>query len=134
MLGGGGQAPLCRREMGVLYALSMSIGKRLRQLRLKNSLTQEQVGKACEVTGGMVSQWESDMSTPPVDRVIKLRGQIEFSADWLLFGDAEADLRLRPNLRELLRIADRLPDNAIAKLTQEGNTYAELIEDAKGKT
>lgn len=134
MLNNKSQAPLYRREMGVLYALSMSIGKRLRQLRLKNSLTQEQVGKACEVTKGMVSQWESDMSTPPVDRVIKLRGQIEFSADWLLFGDAEADLRLRPNLRELLRIADRLPDNAIAKLTQEGNTYAELIEDAKGKT
>jgi transcriptional regulator with XRE-family HTH domain len=105
----------------------MSIGARLRQLRLDNRLTQEQVGEICDVTKSMVSQWESDESTPATDRLILLRRRIDFSIDWLLM-DGPAP---RPQTIALMRVAEKLPDYAVEKLTREGSSYAELIESAK---
>lgn len=105
----------------------MSIGARFRQLRLENKLTQEQVGEICDVSKSMVSQWESDESTPATDRLILLRKRIEFSIDWLLM-DGPAP---RPQTLALLRVAENLPDYAVEKLTREGSSYAELIESAK---
>lgn len=105
----------------------MSIGARFRQLRLDYKLTQEQVGEICDVSKSMVSQWESDESTPATDRLILLRKRIEFSLDWLLM-DGPAP---RPQTLALLRVAENLPDYAVEKLTREGSSYAELIESAK---
>jgi len=59
----------------------------MRQLRKENELSQEKFGDLCGVSKGMVSQWESDLVTPPVDRIILLRRHINFSTDWLLFGE-----------------------------------------------
>lgn len=121
------QAPLNHAGLDVLYFGRMSIGARFRQLRLENKLTQEQVGEICDVSKSMVSQWESDESTPATDRLILLRKRIEFSIDWLLM-DGPAP---RPQTLALLRMAENLPDYAVEKLTREGSSYAELIESAK---
>lgn len=70
----------------MLYAQAMSIGSRLRQLRQANKMSGQTFGEMCGVTKGMVSQWESDMSIPPVDRLIELHKRLDFSFDWLLNG------------------------------------------------
>lgn len=111
----------------MLYFRRMSIGDRLRQLRKDKGLTQEQVGEICDVTKSMVSQWESDESTPATDRLILLRQKIDFSIDWLLL-DGPAP---RPQELALMKVAQKLPDYAVEKLTREGGSYAELIESAK---
>lgn len=67
-----------------LYIAPMSIGARLRQIRLRNNLSGEKFGELCGVTKGMVSQWESDLITPPTDRLIELRKHLVFSFDELL--------------------------------------------------
>lgn len=121
------QATLNLADLDMLYFRRMSIGDRLRQLRKDKGLTQEQVGEICDVTKSMVSQWESDESTPATDRLILLRQKIDFSIDWLLL-DGPAP---RPQELALMKVAQKLPDYAVEKLTREGGSYAELIESAK---
>lgn len=117
----------------MLYSHRMSIGARLRQIRNQQKLSQDQIGEICEVSKGMVSQWESDTVTPPTDRIIKLQKQLNFSVDWLLFGDTPAEDRMRGKLRDLLKVAQNLPDYAVEKLTKEGGNYAEIIAEAKAE-
>lgn len=56
------------------------------EMRHRAGLSVEKFGEICGVTKGMVSQWEAGLSAPPVDRLIEMRAQIEFSFDWLLMG------------------------------------------------
>ena len=115
-----------------LYIQHMSIGARIRQLRLANKLSGQHFGEFCEVSKGMVSQWESDTATPGIERLLMLRQHLEFSLDWLLLGDVDYSIRtMRPTMKALLKVAEGLPDEAVAKLSQEGDTYTELIELAK---
>lgn len=67
----------------------MDIGTRFRQLRTHFKLSGEKVGAICGVTKGMVSQWESNISSPPTERLLALREKYPFSLDWLLTGDGE---------------------------------------------
>lgn len=114
----------------MLYSAPMTIGARLRQLRNKNKLSQEDIGDICGVSKAMVSQWESDLVTPPTDRLISLHKEVNFSADWLLFG-ADREEELNPPLRALLKVAESLPAYAVEKLAKEGSTYAELIKTSE---
>lgn len=79
----------------------------------------------------MISQWESDIGTPPTDRIIKLQKRLNFSVDWLLFGDTPPEERMRTPVRDLLKVAESLPDYAVSKLVNEGQTYAEIIAGTK---
>ncbi len=45
----------------------MKIGTKIKQLRLMNHLTQEELGDRCELTKGFISQLENDLTTPSID-------------------------------------------------------------------
>lgn len=113
----------------------MSIGSRLRQLRLKNRLTQEQVGEICGVTKGMISQWESGIATPPTDRLLELRKHLVFSLDWLMRGEGpveQTEYTIRdPKLIAICKImegkAEYVKDAAVKEIAQ----MVELVEHAR---
>lgn len=44
----------------------MNIGLRIKELRLKNSLTQEELADRCELTKGYISQLENDLTSPSI--------------------------------------------------------------------
>lgn len=44
----------------------MEIGIRIKELRLKNSLTQEELADRCELTKGYISQLENDLTSPSI--------------------------------------------------------------------
>ena len=44
----------------------MEIGLKIKQLRLKNSLTQEELADRCELTKGYISQLENDLTSPSI--------------------------------------------------------------------
>lgn len=44
----------------------MEIGLRIKELRLKNSLTQEELADRCELTKGYISQLENDLTSPSI--------------------------------------------------------------------
>lgn len=93
MLNPRSQAPLNPRCLGGLYHQSMTdqptIGSRLRLLRRHFKLSGDALGEICEVSKGMVSQWEQNTSTPTVDRLLMLRSKHRFSIDWVLTGEGE---------------------------------------------
>lgn len=44
----------------------MEIGLKIKELRLKNKLTQEELGDRCELTKGYISQLENDLTSPSI--------------------------------------------------------------------
>ncbi|NUU96725.1 helix-turn-helix transcriptional regulator [Marinitoga sp. 1138] len=45
---------------------------KLRELRLKNNMTQEELAKKINVARTTVTSWENEMSKPPLDKAIKI--------------------------------------------------------------
>jgi transcriptional regulator with XRE-family HTH domain len=122
------QAVLNLRCLAALYSCPMSTtGERLRQLRKQKNLTLEEIGEICDVSKGMVSQWENNIVTPPIERMILLRKRYHFKLDWLYCEDGE----FRPDIEALYAVAETLPVYAVAELTKEGNSFAKLIDAEK---
>ena len=44
----------------------MEIGIKIKELRLKNQLTQEELADRCELTKGYISQLENDLTSPSI--------------------------------------------------------------------
>ena len=44
----------------------MDIGKRIKQLRIKNNLTLEELASRCELTKGFLSQLERNLTSPSI--------------------------------------------------------------------
>lgn len=76
----------------------MTIGKRIRVLRQRNKLTQDQLGEMCDSTKGAVSQWESDTTMPAMRTLLLLNEKLEFSLDWLLLGVPDYTIAPAPSL------------------------------------
>ena len=67
----------------------MHMGPRLVQLRRRYRLNQSQLGELCGVTKAAVSQWETDVSTPEIEKLVRLRSKLDFSLYWLITGEEE---------------------------------------------
>ncbi len=50
----------------------MQIGEKIKRLRLKNSLTQEELANRCELSKGFISQLERDMTSPSIASLIDI--------------------------------------------------------------
>jgi len=49
-----------------LRRIIVDIGKKIRRLRIQNSLTQEELAERCELTKGFISQVERDLTSPSI--------------------------------------------------------------------
>ncbi len=50
----------------------MDIGKRIRELRIRNGLTQAELASRCELTKGFLSQLENDLATPSLPALMDI--------------------------------------------------------------
>lgn len=50
----------------------MEIGLRIKEMRLKNQLTQEELADRCELTKGYISQLENDLTSPSIATLIDI--------------------------------------------------------------
>ena len=50
----------------------MKIGEKIRRLRIKNSLTQEELADRCELTKGFISQVERDLTSPSIATLVDI--------------------------------------------------------------
>lgn len=50
----------------------MQIGEKIKTLRLKNALTQEELANRCELSKGFISQLERDMTSPSIASLVDL--------------------------------------------------------------
>lgn len=132
--------PKCQLQLnhsclGALYPARMSIGARFRQLRQHLGLSGEQIGEICGVTKGMVSQWESDVSTPPADRLIVLAERHDFSIDWVLRNKGsmiQIGLYVTdPKIMTAVRVMEPLPEYGKDQAVKDVVEVAELIARAQ---
>ncbi len=68
---------------------AMTIGQRIKKLRRKNNITQEQLAEYLNITPGAVSQWECDRVLPDLSQLPLLANILETSSDELLGIDVE---------------------------------------------
>ena len=64
----------------------MSIGDRIQSLRKSKGISQEELADKIGVSRQAVSKWESEQSTPDIDKIILLSEYFETTTDYLLKG------------------------------------------------
>lgn len=64
----------------------MSIGDRIQSLRKSKGISQEELADKIGVSRQAVSKWESEQSTPDIDKIILLSDYFEATTDYLLKG------------------------------------------------
>lgn len=69
----------------------MTTGEKLALLREKKGITQEKLAEILNVSRQSVSRWETDISFPETDKLIKLSRLFECSIDFLLNEDIQED-------------------------------------------
>ena len=69
----------------------MAFPDNLQYLRTRENLTQEQLAEQLDVSRQSVSKWESGLSFPEMDTILKLCDLFDVSLDTLLRGDAAAE-------------------------------------------
>ncbi|MBQ8432044.1 MAG: helix-turn-helix transcriptional regulator [Clostridia bacterium] len=67
----------------------MTFGEKLSKLRREHNYTQEQLADALDVSRQAIGKWESDISYPETDKLIKLGVLFDCSMDYLLKTDIQ---------------------------------------------
>lgn len=67
-----------------MEAVIMTLGAKLSKLRKENNYTQEQLASILEVSRQAVSKWESDVTYPETEKLLKLGELYKCSMDYLL--------------------------------------------------
>jgi len=68
----------------------MTLGERIRSLRMQHNLSQEDLAARLEVSRQSVSKWETDASVPDLDKLVKLSELFHTTLDTLVRGETAA--------------------------------------------
>ncbi len=71
----------------------MTLGDKLSKLRKENNYTQEQFASVLGVSRQAISKWESDITYPETDKLIRMSELFDCSLDYLLKNTVETDSR-----------------------------------------
>ena len=82
----------------------MTIGKKLKQARLKKELTQENVAKILNVSRTTISNWETGRSYPDLESVVALSDLYNISLDELLREDEDMIKKLSNDSKVLSKL------------------------------
>jgi transcriptional regulator with XRE-family HTH domain len=69
-----------------------SIGSRIRDLRIKRGLTQDQIAEQLGMNRANFSNYERDVAVPPAETLLKIADILHTTTDFLL-GRKEADMQ-----------------------------------------
>lgn len=75
--------------------------EKLKFLRKKNNLTQEECAKALKVTKGAIAMWETDKRTPDLDMLKFIANYFKVSLDWLTGNNEYENINDSDNNSEL---------------------------------
>lgn len=70
----------------------MILGEKIAQLRRKNGWSQEELADKMEVSRQAVSKWESNQTTPDLERILRLSSLFGVTIDYLLKDDAAPEI------------------------------------------
>lgn len=92
----------------------MSIGSRIKEARIKNGLTQEDLASSIGVTKGAIANYENGVSTPKVELLFKLFTALNCDANYLyqddmkILNDLKATAQTDNNLLKIIEIFSEL--------------------------
>ncbi|MBE6632138.1 MAG: helix-turn-helix transcriptional regulator, partial [Ruminococcaceae bacterium] len=69
----------------------MTIGKRIRELRVSRSYSQEYLAEKLGVSRQAVSKWETDLSAPDTYNLIALSKLFGVSVEYIAIGECKAE-------------------------------------------
>lgn len=82
----------------------MSVGSRIKKLRIENKITQDHLAKILNVGKSTISQYENNINKPDIDMLKKIAEYFDVSLDWLT---CRTDIR---------NVTEKLLDERIAKI------------------
>lgn len=92
----------------------MTLGDKLSKLRKENNYTQEQLANVLRVSRQAISKWESSITYPETDKLIRISELFNCSLDYLL-KDAEETERKNPSNEEIPFFRKRLRERKSEK-------------------
>lgn len=72
----------------------MEIGAKIKRLRLKNGLTQEELGERTDLSKGFISQLERDMNSPSIETLFSLL-EVLGTTPRDFFDDTDKEMKIR---------------------------------------
>ena len=110
----------------------MTLGDKLSKLRKENNYTQEQLANILGVSRQAISKWESNITYPETDKLIRMSELFDFSLDYLLKDAEETDRNNQSNSNEkILFFRKRLRERKSEK-TVGGMPLWHIGRNAKG--
>jgi len=79
----------------------MTIGSRIAKLRVAANLSQEQFAGLFQVSRQSVQKWESDLSTPDLNNIIKISKHFGVSLDMLIQGNTNRTVEDMPGTKQI---------------------------------
>lgn len=102
----------------------MILADKIIELRKKLGWSQEQLAEQLEVSRQSVSKWESGMSIPDIEKIVKMSALFGVSTDYLL----------RDDLGEVLPAEGDTDSDIYRSITlEEANHYMNLMEQISGR-
>ena len=96
----------------------MTLGEKLSKLRKENNYTQEQLGEVLGVSRQAISKWESDVTYPETDKLIRICKLFRCSTDYLLIEDENC-------INQNISICKLLPENQFLMI--EVSKYIDML-------
>ena len=81
----------------------MEIGNKIKQLRYKAGLTQEQLASKLGISAQSISKWEGAQSVPDLEKILKLCEVFGVSTDYLLKDEMEVE-EVKEDVYEPLKV------------------------------
>lgn len=76
------------------YNVRMTLGSRIKELRIMNALTQAQLAEKVGVDTSAISLWENDLNEPKASYIARLALTFSVSSDYILGIEDEAGSRI----------------------------------------
>ena len=91
----------------------MSIGTRIKMRREELGMTQPELACLIGVSKGSIGNYESGISRPNEDILIKLFSALDCDANYLYFDDINKSEDISANAKSIIAIGVRLPDERL---------------------
>lgn len=106
-------------------------GNKLKELRKNQNLSQEELGVICNVAKQTISNWENNITQPPLEIVTELATYFHVTTDYLLgmnLEDADKLEKLRIAMKEAGMLA---PDNWTIEELEKALQIVEMMRERK---
>ena len=93
-----------------------NLGEKIKELRIKNNMTQQDLGDKLYVSDKPISSYESNRTTPDIDMLLKICNTLNTNLMYLLSSSSnesyETEIKLKTNKKEYERILNLIKDKS----------------------